>query len=465
MADSWPALLRGEDVISQTLGMNLPIAGFAEACNVTDVELIPILWCAAEPSAHVTDHAFDAICGMILEGIKLAGPLDGIYLDLHGAMVTESYNDGEGEILRRIRELVGSELPIVVSLDLHANISPEMVDRSSYISIFRTYPHLDMAETGARCLPALMRLLNEETFFKAFRQMRYLIPLHAQYTGEAPCKQLYEKLPCLERDSMLADIALGFTAADLPNTRPSCVVYGETMEQAVIAADQIAQLFDEIEDKIDHSMLSLSEVSKIAGSFQNHKPVILADVQDNPGAGGSSDTTGLLDALVKSGAKSILMGLFCDPDIAAHAHSEAIGSVFHAALGGKSGLPDQAPYNATFEVIALSDGRCTYSGEMYGGGIATMGKTAALRLIGSEAEIDIVVTSIRNQCLDLALFTHLDLEPSRYQIICVKSTVHFRAAFEPIASAIYSVASPGNFPCDLSLISYKNLHSGVRTHP
>ena len=272
-----------------------------------------------------------------------------------------------------------------------------------------------MAESGARCVPILLRLLNGEHFYKAFQQMPYLIPLHAQYTGAAPCKQLYESLPSLEQSGVLVDIALGFTAADLPNTRPSCVAYGATTEQAMAAIDYIAKMFDEIEDQVDHRMLSLSKVVEIAENLRSDNPVILADVQDNPGAGGTSDTTGLLEALVKGDAKGVLMGLFCDPEIAERAHSIGVGSVFCAALGGKSSLPDHAPYDACFEVIALSNGRCRYTGEMYGGGIATQGKTAALRLVGLDAEIDLVVTSIRNQCLDLAQFMHLGLDPSVLQ--------------------------------------------------
>ncbi|MES0885191.1 M81 family metallopeptidase [Roseibium sp. SCP14] len=465
MADSWPAMLHGAEVVSQTKGMNLPIAGFAEAALETGVDLVPILWCAAEPSAQVTDHAFEAISGMILDGLRQAGTLEGIYLDLHGAMVTESHDDGEGELLRRVRELVGPDLPIVISLDLHANVSPEIVDRSSYITIFRTYPHLDMAESGARCLSGLRQLLDGNILFKKFRQISYLIPLHAQYTGTSPCKDLYDLLPNLERSGVQADIALGFTAADLPNTRPSCVAYGNTEDAAVSAVDRIAVLFDQVEKHVDHAMYALSDIKALIRNGSVDKPVILADVQDNPGAGATSDTTGLLNALVDCGAQRVLMGLFHDPEVAAAAHAHRRGSVLRISIGGKSGLPGQTPFEADFEVIALSDGVCRYSGEMYGGGIATLGETAALRLVGSEADIDVVVTSIRTQCLDLAHFTHLGLQPSNYKVICVKSTVHFRAAFEDISSAVYSISSPGAFPCDLSAIPYQNLHQEIRPAP
>ncbi|MBY6059462.1 M81 family metallopeptidase [Leisingera daeponensis] len=465
MADSWPAMLHGEEVITETRGMNLPIAGFAKAAKEAGMELVPILWCAAEPSAHVTDHAFDAICGKILDGLGAAWPVDGIFLDLHGAMVTESHADGEGELLRRLRAWAGPELPISVSLDLHANISKDLVDLADYIAIYRTYPHLDMAETGERCVPVLQHLLAGDRLHKVFRQMDYLIPLHAQYTSATPGRDLYAVLPRLEEAGVLADIALGFTAADLPDTRPSCVAYARTAVAAAQAADHIASLFARLEAQSAHPMLSPEQAAKIACQPRTAMPVVLADVQDNPGAGGTSDTTGLLAALADAGAQNVLMGLFHDPEAAAAARKAGQGGLFRTALGGRSGVAGDKPFEANFEVLALGDGICRYSGEMYGGGVAALGPTAALRLTDAEADISLVVTSIRNQCLDLAHFTHIGLNPETFDTICVKSTAHFRAAFEPIASAVYPVAAPGVFPCDLGRFPYKNLHPAVRAVP
>jgi microcystin degradation protein MlrC len=457
MADSWPEMLWGDRVIRDTRGMNLPIAGFAAAAEVAGFDVAPILWCAAEPSAHVTDDAFETITARILDGLQTAGPLDGVYLDLHGAMVTESFADGEGEILRRVRNLIGTQTPLIASLDLHANISAEMCDLSDYLAIFRTYPHLDMAETGARCVPLMQRLLNGERPCKAFRQVPYLIPLHAQFTGTSPFRDLYALLPDPEHKAVQADIALGFTAADFPDTGPSCVAYAETTEQAEATTDALLAAFLSIENQVDRSMLSLDEAVR-AAHHDMEWPLVLADVQDNPGAGGTADTTGLLKAMRDGRCERVLMGLFHDPEIAAKAHAVGPGGHFRAALGGKSGLTGDFPLDCDFEVLSLSDGQCRYSGEMYGGGVATLGQSAALRVIGGGAQIDLVVTSIRNQCLDLAQFTHFGLKPDEYKTICVKSTVHYRAAFDPICGDVKSVASPGAFVCDLAKVPFRNLH-------
>lgn len=453
MADSWPGMLHGSQVILETEGMNLPIAGFTAAAQAAGFDVIPVLWCSAEPSAHVTDHAFETICGMLLDGIWGAGQIDGVYLDLHGAMVSESLADGEGELLRRVRETVGPDVPVVASLDLHANISTEMVKHSDYLSIFRTYPHLDMAEAGARCVPVLRRLLAGETLYKTFQPVPYLIPLHAQHTGSAPISDIYQLPVRFEQQGILAEIALGFTAADFPDTGPSCLAYALTAEKAAAAAKEIVSMFLSREANLECKMLSLEEAVSTCRQ-RREKPIVLADVQDNPGAGGTSDTTGLLTALIEGGVKNVLMGLFHDPESAIQAHAAGEGARIILAIGAKSNLAGHVPFRAEFEVLSLSDGTCRYTGEMYGGGTATLGKTAALRLVGHDAEIDLVVTSIRNQCLDRAHFTHIGLNPLSYSVICVKSTAHFRADFEPIASHVYAVAAPGVFLCDLGKVPY-----------
>lgn len=467
VADSWPGLQRGANLITATAGLNLPIAGFvSEARSVRGVELLPILWCAAEPSAHVTDEAFERISVMLLEGLRDADPFDGIYLDLHGAMVTSSFEDGEGEILRRIRSQVGQDLPIAVSLDLHANVTPQMVRNATSLAIFRTYPHLDMASTGARCFEHLMSQIDGVRPCKAFRQLPYLIPLPAQYTGADPCRRLYRLLDGL--DSLAtgsADIALGFTAADIPDAGPSIVAYGDTQSRADRIADHLLEEMVTAEPEFETTLLSSMDAVSLAMTNHSDKPAIIADVQDNPGAGATSDTTGLLFALREQAAQGVVLGLMHDPDMAGRAHLYGVGTVVSGGLGGKSGLPGQIPFGDRFRVEALSDGRCAYSGAMYGGGIGELGACAVLRVLETAADIRVVVSSQRSQCLDLAQFTHIGIEPREARIVCVKSTVHFRADFEPIAARILAAAAPGAFPCQLDQVPYRRLRKGVRLGP
>lgn len=466
-ADAWPGLLIGDNVISGTAGINLPSAGFIEAARINpDIELVPILWCSAEPCSHVTDDAFEQIAKMILDGLQNAGRLDGIYLDLHGAMVTERFEDGEGELLSRIRSKVGNDLPLAVSLDLHANITVNMVRHASSITIFRTYPHLDMAETGKRAYRLLQRHLRGEHIFRAFRQAPFLIPLQAQYTGASPCRELYGNLDDIVHHPVIsADIAMGFSAADIYDLGPSVVSYATDQRTADIVADSLIEEIIAAEPNFDCEMMSSTEAVRTAKSLEAPGPVVIADVQDNPGAGGTSDTTGILTSLAEGSAKGALIGLLNDPEIAALAHRRGVGASFEAELGGKSGLPGQTPFKAHFQVEALSDGKFAFTGEMYRGAMAEIGPATVLRVLAEGTDIQIAVGSKRCQCLDQAIFTHIGLCPLKARIIVVKSTVHFRADFQALASAILVAEAPGAFPCRLDQVPYRRLRAGVRVVP
>ena len=466
MADSWPAILDGDAVREGTLGLNLPIAGFIEAAETSaTIDLHPVLWCAAEPSGPVTDHAFETITARILDGLGKATPLDGVYLDLHGAMITASHDDGEGELLRRVRAQLGPDLPIAVSLDMHANVTTDMVRHASSISVYRTYPHLDMGRTGARALVRLMRLLDGERPARAFRQLPYIIPMHAQHTGSDPMRRLYRLAAEMSDGDMDVELAVGFTGGDIADSGPSLLASAVDQERADAAADALLEEALAAETQFDCTLLAPEEAVKAALAFPPGKPVTIADVQDNPGGGASSDTTGLLKALVNTRAKKVLVGVIHDPATAAEAHRLGIGREFQADLGGKSGIRGDMPLDARFRVDALSNGEVTYRGEMYGGGIARMGPTAVLCPLGAETDIRIVTSSVRNQCLDRAYFSHVGLVPEEADIIAVKSTAHYRAEFEPISQGVISCGAPGALPCDIGLIPYRNLRPGVRLGP
>ena len=463
-ADSWPGLMQDQEIITGTEGINIPIAGFVAATsNEIDIELLPVVWASAEPSSYVTDDAFERITEMLLDGITKAGPLDGIYLDLHGAMVTESHEDGEGELLNRIRKVTGDGLPIVVSLDLHANLTKLMVRHVSAICIFRTYPHIDMAKTGARCYTMLRRLLSGETLYCAMRQASFLVPLSAQYTGASPCRELYSLLPDSSSPGKVhCEIAMGFPPSDIYDAGPAVVAYASSQEEANDQANRIIKEFEKSEVEFDSALHSPALAVEIAVSHVGAKPVIIADVQDNPGAGATSDTTGLLSALVKGKARNAIFGLLNDPEVAAEAHKLGIDAIFEASLGGKSGLPSMGPYNAKCRVIAMSDGKFAFSGAMYAGAVAQIGPTVLLEILDDNSNVYVIVGSKRCQCLDQAIFTHIGIDPKQMKIIVVKSTVHFRGDFEQIADLILHAQSPGANYCSLETITYQNLRSNVR---
>ena len=462
----WPGLTRGDDIFERFEPLNVPLSGFMRAARAAGHSVLPIVWTSAEPCSFVTDEAFDTIAYIILEGIRAAGDIDALYLDLHGAMVTSSYEDGEGELLRRVREQVGMELPVVVSLDLHANVTRQMVDLSDVLTIYRTYPHLDMAETGVRCLPLLERMVSNGKPQKAFVQLPFLIPLHAQYTNMPPCKQLYgmleEKVPGAVWS---ADIAAGFPPADIHDAGTSIVAYGDSLEATEGFTDAIYTAFIEAESTFDASTLRPLEAVRRAMQQPSGKPIVLADVEDNPGAGATSDTTGLLHAMVEGGARGAYIGMFFDPDVVQIASALGLGKSFSTILGAKTGGPGERGFEGTFKVVALSDGMFPFTGEMMGGATAQLGPIALLQVVHAGSDIKVLVGSQRFQCLDRAMFSHLGVDLSAARILAVKSTVHFRADFEPIAQAVWCVKTPGANPSKLDEVVYTNLRRGVRLGP
>ncbi len=465
-ADGWPGLTRGEAVREVFADLNIPISGFLAAGR--DWDLVPLVWASAEPAGRVSDEAFERITAMICDGIAGAGALDGVYLDLHGAMVADSHDDGEGEILRRVRAVIGPDLPLVASLDFHANVTAAMVEQASALTVFRSYPHIDMAETGARAWHLLADLLDQGTpFAKAWRQLPFLVPLVAQATTRVPLDAIFAGLDApLAEGPVSRDIAMGFPAADIHDSGCAVLAYGRTAERAEAEAERLLDGLLAVEPQLDNPLMGEADAVARAMAGEGRGPVVLADVQDNPGAGASSDTTGLLRALVEGGARGAALGCLWDPAAAAAAHAAGSGARVRLCLGGRyPAATGSRPFEAEVEVEVLSDGRFTCTGAMYGGCHAALGPMARLRVVHPQAEVRLVVTSERFQCLDLAVFRHMGIEPTEQRMLAVKSTVHFLADFEPIAAAVLFVDSPGAHPCRLDRITYRALRPGMRLGP
>lgn len=460
--DSWPGLTRGAGLIDAVAGINIPITGFIEAAKGTH-DLAPMTWCAAEPSSFVTRDAFERITAMLCDDLAAQGPFDGVYLDIHGAMVVEHYEDGDGEILRRVREVVGDDIPVAVSLDLHANVTEAMVDHATTLSIYRTYPHLDFDATGARAGALLDRALDGARFAKAFRKAPFLVPLTAQCTDFEPNRSLYQQVK--EMDGAAAasvDLALGFPPADIHECGLGVVAYDVDQGAADAAADALFAALLEAEAEFENPMVDADTAVRRAMANDANGPVVLADAQDNPGAGATSDTVGLIDALVRNGAQGAMLAILDDAELAARAHELGVGASFDGDLGGKSGQPGQSPYGGQFRVDALGDGCFTCTGEMFRGTTTNLGPMALLGIEDEVSDVRVIVGSSRFQCVDQAIFRHLGVEPAAQQILAVKSSVHFRADFDSIAAETIVVEAPGCHPCRLEGLDYQHLREGVR---
>ena len=461
----FPRMELGENVLKTVRRINVGLAGFIDAAEAQGWDLVPTIFAAATPSAHVTEDAYERIAKVMVDGLASAGPLDGVYLDLHGAMVAEHLDDGEGEILARVRKVIGEDMPLVASLDLHANVTPEMVAHADALIAYRTYPHVDMADTGRACARHLALLLGtKKRLAKAFRQSPFLIPISWQCTNDEPAKSIYQKLAALQDEAVpTLSFAFGFPAADFVHCGPSTFAYGRTQADADAAADAMAALIESHEGDFDGKIYSPDEGVRHAMELAKTatKPIVIADTQDNPGAGGDSDTTGMLRALVRNKAERAATGVIYDPESARAAHAAGEGSTVTLALGGKSGIPGDSPYKETFVVEKLSDGNFLAPGPFYGGRMMKMGPSACLRI----GDVRAVVASHKTQLADQAMYRYVGIEPTEQKILVNKSSVHFRADFEPIAEHLLICAAPGAMPADTSVLPWTQLRPGIRIKP
>src|SRR5207302_52278 len=256
--------------------------------------------------------------------------------------------------------------------------------------------------------------------------------------------------------------APGFPAADFVHCGPSVFAYGRTQADADAAVDEMAKIIIGHEDDFDGRIYSPDEGVRLAMELAKtaKKPIIIADTQDNPGAGGDSDTTGMLRALVRNRA-SAATGAIYDPDSAKAAHAAGVGATVTLSLGGKSGIPGDEPYTETFVVEKLSDGRFIAPGPYYGGREMEMGPSACLRI----GDVRVVVSSHKAQLADQAMYRYVGIEPTAQKILVNKSSVHFRADFEPIAEKLMICAAPGAMPADTADLPWTRLKPGIRIKP
>lgn len=454
---AWPELTRGESLIKRFLGLNLPISGFISACNH---KVEPILWAAAEPGGFVENDAFELITNEIVDGIINSRP-DAVYLDLHGAMVTRKYDDGEAEILRRIREAAGYDLPLAVSLDLHGNLSKSFFDLADLVTIYRTYPHVDLAETGARAADLLSMALKKP-LKKAWRRANFLIPVTAQGTDYQPSKNIYNYIDKISQNEVASiDLAMGFPPADIPELGPVIVAYDQSQKVANDSVEKVFEKLLEAEPIYNDRLVSAEDAVADAVKSING-PVVIADVQDNPGAGGTGDTTGLISALIKAKASDAILSMLYDPDTAEAAHKAGVGSEIDVSLGGKYTTYSK-PIKCKVLIEAISDGRFLFTGPMFGGSDADLGPVALLKIF--DTSIRVVVGSKRAQNADQEMFRVVGLEPCQHKIICVKSAMHFVADYKRVSKNIIFATSPGANPCNLTEIPYERLLPGIRLGP
>jgi microcystin degradation protein MlrC len=337
--DSFPAWVRGPAMVGTLRGINIPIAGVIDEAKRRGWTLWPSGWGGAIPSSYVIEDAFERIAGSICNDVNAAVQrgLDAVYLDLHGAAVAEHVDDCEGELLARVRAIVGPQVALVASLDLHANVTRRMLREADALVSYRTYPHVDMAETGILAAELIARRLKagrKEPLHQ--RRFPYLIPLNAQSTTMEPARGLYDELRAIDREfGTVLSFCPGFPAADFDECGPVLWGHGARAEEAVERLYARAAEPTQWRCKVFEAREAVERALALAANAT--RPVVIADTQDNPGAGGDSNTTGLLHALLAQGAGrkypgQVALGLLYDAAAGRAALEAGVGAELDADL-------------------------------------------------------------------------------------------------------------------------------------
>jgi len=460
-----PEFSGGEAVIRRYRETGTIHGGYIEGAEQAGVELLPLLSAKAQPSGLVTNEAFETLLNLFLDRLKQAGPVDGLVLDLHGAMVSRQHTDAEGAFLAAVREQVGSELPIIVTLDLHANITPQMAALSDAIVGFDTYPHVDMRERGQEAVELLVRTIRGEVQpVQAYRQLPLITMPPMQCTLREPMHSLIRDLHILENEPgiLTATIAMGFPFADIPNAGVSVLVTADG--DADLAERKVEELADRLwslRDQLQPELTTIEEAIRFAQE-QAEGLVIFADGSDNPGGGAPCDGTVALRALIEADFQGATVGILYDPETVEQAHKAGVGAVVQARIGGKTDKQHGEPVEVSAYVRTLGDGRFIHQGAMMHGLQGELGRTAVLEIGGVEiGGVEVVVASNRRQLLDAEMLRTVGIAPERRRLLVVKSAVHFRAHLGPLASHIFDADTPGIHRPDFAMFDYHHLRRPI----
>ncbi len=447
--------LRGEAVLETFTGTNTPTGGFIDGARSHGFGLIPTIHTTPHPSGPTPREIFDEVVDELLDGVAAAGEVDGVLLELHGAMVAEGIDDCEGHILAAVRHLVGPGTPVLAQLDIHANVSAGMVEMADVLIGRETYPEIDMAARGRECADVLVRMHRDGL---QPTLALYQIPMvwgMNQVTAHAPMREAIEALHRIEAlpGVICGSIATCFPLADIPDMGAS--VYVATDNDPAMAerhARELGQWLYARRSDWHFPMPSTIEVlDRLAG--QGPFPVVLADRNDNPGGGSPGDGTAMLRAFLERRLQKACILYIVDPEAVAACRAAGVGASVELDVGAKTTPLQGRPVRLTAEVMALSDGRFAYDGPMYAGLQGNMGPSAHIRQGG----VHVLLVSEREQPFDTAFARTLSLDPKTMNYVGVKSAAHFRAAFEPFAGCIYVVAEPSVHSAETGHLTYQNL--------
>jgi microcystin degradation protein MlrC len=458
------SIVRGEEIVALG-GTGTVYGGVVPAAAALGVELIPTTYGSVMPGGRVERAAFDALRDEILAGIAAARPVDGVLLVLHGAMALSDHDDAEGLLLAEVRALVGPEVPIVAPLDLHTNLSDEMVALANALVGYKEYPHTDMPETGARALQILVAAIRgEATPAMAHSRLPLIVPNQSMVTTwQSPLKIAIDRAREIERQPgvLAATVLGGFPYADVPFGGISAVVV--TDGDPALArryADELAGLCWRQRADFAIRPTPIADAIAEAMAAPAGSVYVLADIADSGASGTAGDGTAVLQGLIEAGARSAAVAQIMDPEAVAACIAAGVGSEVTLRAGGKHDDLHGPPVAVTGLVRSIHEGSFPLAGPMGAGTIAGRGRTVVLE-IGGRGGIELQLTELRGHPSDLNHFRAFGIEPTARRILVLKSAAHFRAAFEPIATRVIEVDAPGISSPNLTSFPYASLRRPV----
>lgn len=458
--------LTGNDIPLNFRGTNSELGGCIETAEKMNWQPVYIVAAHAQPNGLVTEAARKEITNECLRRLKENGPFDGVFVALHGAMVTETDEDGDCQFLREIRVVTGDQIPLAVTQDLHANVFDEIIDLANIAISFRTYPHVDLHDVGVESCELLHRAMSKQITPKLVIQRPPVLLGcdDGRTTDNGPMCRLLENAEVEMRAPGILNVAInaGFADADVWAAGSSVVVtYDERQtdnETAVTAADRIC---DEIWSYREHWQMPIP-LDQCIDRLKSIKPgsgtLVVADFSDNAGAGAYSDCTAVLSAMLKAGLSDAALGALYDPETARELAACQIGDEITISIGGKTD-PDVGggPLQVTGYVKAINtEGNFVYEGPMFTGLSASTGTSICFSVRG----IDIMIVSGRMQMLDQNIFRMVGIEPAEKSTVVVKSMQHFKGAFGGIASEVLITDAGG-----LCTPNVKNRHYSKLRRP
>ena len=432
------------------------IGGFFKASRDYGFDLVPLMFATTGPLGTITSVTFEKLINEILDKMKNHGPFDGVLLDLHGAAVSEEFEDMDGEITRRVRNLIGSDIPFGINLDMHANVSKEMVKNTDITNIYQTTPHLDADETGYKCAELVYKTSTMEIVpTQHVETPPMTINIINHNTNMEPMKSILSESRKLysDRDVLSVSVAEGYPYSDIKKMGMSfTVITNDNQEKAKNYSKKIAKFAWSKRFEMDSKAPSIEQGLKEAVSTIE-KPVVLMDSGDNIGAGSSADSTHILHKARELGISGILQTIY-DPE-AVEKCMNKLGSIITLSVGGKSDKLHGDPIEITGKVTSYFEGEFEDHGRTHGGGkYFDAGDSVSIQ---TEDENTLILTSKRVGNTSIQLYYSLGIDPLGFPIIIAKGVQSPRPAFEPIASKIIALDTPGVTASGLHNFNFKNI--------